>query len=870
MKKILVNLFYLRLAGIIMTIMMLLLCNMKLFAQEQYLVNGRTLEKIESIYFELAENDTLQFNQHCLFVIFKTKQEETGLSKLLQNSNYRLAGKLCAGHYVLTLLNDVDFIESVLDINNESSVEKTMFSYYGQYCSESHLPNDPKGPKRNLGWYFGPIDPDDPINSVPNVLIDQRLYLNKAWDITTGDPSIITALLDAGTYWQDAVPDFPPDNQLGINIADWSPDTHPHGTHGTCTTSIISSRTNNNKEMAGIAGGWTNNPVVESEGISPMMIVIQDGGYPDMGYTALAIQYAAEHGARIINMPFSWDASKSAYSGSIGEIKTQIDLAKLVTPEIIFIASAGNDNSEVDFPANYDPVIAVSACNENYELSGSNAEGSNYGPEIFCTAPGTDVISNNGNGTSGEIGLTSSAAAIVSGVVSLVLSVNPCLTRDGVKDIMRQSCYKPLIEGYNWDGNGRCDQMGFGFINAAYAVNLAKPESSLTIAATENVTWTTHKMFKGNITLAAGATLTLQNMTLEMGENNYIFVSRGAKLTIDHSTITALCNSPTNMWQGIYVDGTIFLPQNPPTNQGYVVMKNNATISNAISAITCDMSPSPTPVLHGGGLIRATNSHFYNNELAVDMDTYPGANLSTFINCSFTADDTYPGQRAIEKYVNLEFTRGVTFQECLFENKKTTGPEGIGINAIGSGLRVIGKCHSTTVPCPEEEYNPTVFKNLRYGIYAMMSQLKPVLLEHLEFRDNTSGMYLSDINYASILKNEFFLSGNLGFAPYGAYLDNCTGYHIEENEFTGGSTSTREIGLYIRNSGTAQNYVYRNHFNNLIHGTVADGMNRDHMGLTGLCYKCNTFSNSLIDIEVVRQIPGKNSFDGIAYEQGKP
>ena len=77
---------------------------------------------------------------------------------------------------------------------------------------------------------------------------------------------------------------------------------------------------------------------------------------------------------------------------------------------------------------------------------------------------------------------------------------------------------------------------------------------------------------------------------------------------------------------------------------------------------------------------------------------------------------------------------------------------------------------------------------------------------------------------------------------YGMYLDACSGYHVENNEFYETSTSPVTIGLIVNNSGTLSNEIYRNTFHNLKIATLSQNENRnpdDDNG--GLCYRCNKF-----------------------------
>lgn len=154
----------------------------------------------------------------------------------------------------------------------------------------------------------------------------------------------------------------------------------------------------------------------------------------------------------------------------------------------IFIA-AGNANPASnnqprqvsDFAAHPD-VICVTASNSLDESSSYTF----YGPNAFICAPSngndgvgittaTVRVSDDGGALvhtfTSRFGGTSSAAPLSAGACALMLSANPDLTLAQIKDILRRSVDKI---GSGYDGNGRSQRLGYGRLNAARAVQLAK------------------------------------------------------------------------------------------------------------------------------------------------------------------------------------------------------------------------------------------------------------------------------------------------------------------------------------------------------------------------------------------------------------
>ena len=98
---------------------------------------------------------------------------------------------------------------------------------------------------------------------------------------------------------------------------------------------------------------------------------------------------------------------------------------------------------------------------------------SNFGPEIDVCAQGTNAPSLDDVGGEQTFGGTSAAAPTVAGVVALMLSRDPTLTRTEVRDILRATAVQ--IDTANTDPVGQwvggfSQWYGFGRINAADAV----------------------------------------------------------------------------------------------------------------------------------------------------------------------------------------------------------------------------------------------------------------------------------------------------------------------------------------------------------------------------------------------------------------
>jgi len=146
---------------------------------------------------------------------------------------------------------------------------------------------------------------------------------------------------------------------------------------------------------------------------------------------------------------------------------------------MLIVFASGNKGYNYDEDLSLDDeseakgVISVNAIN----AGGILASYSNYGSRIDITAPGGDLSGSkivttkiNSKYTHQFVG-TSASSPIVSGVLALILSINPDLTRAEVMDILRKSSLK--IGDKSSYKYGRNNKYGYGLINATNAVKEA-------------------------------------------------------------------------------------------------------------------------------------------------------------------------------------------------------------------------------------------------------------------------------------------------------------------------------------------------------------------------------------------------------------
>ena len=209
----------------------------------------------------------------------------------------------------------------------------------------------------------------------------------------------------------------------------------PRAEHGTSVAGVIAAVRNNNLGTNGIATD-----------VKIMCLRTTPSGDERDKDVALAIRYAVENGAHIINMSFGKDFSPQK--------KLVDDAVKLAEQKnVLMVHGAGNDGQDLGLYPSYPSSIYLDGTEAtNWITVGASASTtggdvaaifSNYDSKyVDIFAPGVNVISlDTANAYSMNDG-TSLAAPVVSGVAALVLSYYPDLTPAQMIQVLYQSSYK--------------------------------------------------------------------------------------------------------------------------------------------------------------------------------------------------------------------------------------------------------------------------------------------------------------------------------------------------------------------------------------------------------------------------------------------
>ena len=177
--------------------------------------------------------------------------------------------------------------------------------------------------------------------------------------------------------------------------------------------------------------------------------------------TAGRIEAAYDAGARILNLSWNWTKPDNVTPEYSTVIRSR--LALMYNKGCITVAAMGNFGTSVPYyPASISRgVIAVGGTtDQDIPVTDSNT-----GPHIWLAAPGQHIITTNSTGTYSFVDGTSFAAAYVSGIASLLKSVDGNLDHDDAANLLRWSALDLMSSGFD-------TQTGWGRASAARALRL--------------------------------------------------------------------------------------------------------------------------------------------------------------------------------------------------------------------------------------------------------------------------------------------------------------------------------------------------------------------------------------------------------------
>jgi len=332
-----------------------------------------------------------------------------------------------------------------------------------------------------LNYYaYALFVPDDPYYIYQWHLYETYAGINiePAWDITTGDPNVIVAVVDTGVAYENyggrfgQAPDLANTNFVaGYNFVKNNEHANDDDGHGTHVAGTIAQSTNNGIGGAGVAFNCS---------IMPVKVLAKRGRVSSGSHADIAsgIYFAADNGADVINM---------SLGGPSGSNTLRDAVAYAYGKGVTIICAAGNDGAgaPASYPAAYDEYcIAVGATRYDqasayYSTTGSYVDITAPGGQIYIEGT-TQILDQNGDSYGDGIlqqtfgrnpkdwGYwfyqgTSMAAPHVSGVAALLISTGvtgPDAIREALEDTAE-----------DLGTPGRDVEYGWGLVDAYAALN---------------------------------------------------------------------------------------------------------------------------------------------------------------------------------------------------------------------------------------------------------------------------------------------------------------------------------------------------------------------------------------------------------------
>jgi len=270
-----------------------------------------------------------------------------------------------------------------------------------------------------------------------------RIGTPSAWNSTQG-AGVTIAILDSGV--DSAHPDLAANMLSGYNFVDNNTNTADVCGHGTAVAGSAAASSNNAVGVAGVAG---------QARILPVRIGSTDGSGGCTAFLSTivsGITYAADRGARIVNVSFGPLADSPAVQNAAAYLKSKGGL--------LFV-SAGNSGVDAAL-APTASMIVVSAT----DSGDSRTSWSNYGSFVTLAAPGAGIWTTSKGNLYQQWNGTSFSSPVAAGVGALVMAANPSLDNQTVESLL----YSTAVD---LGTAGRDPYFGYGRVNASAAVAAA-------------------------------------------------------------------------------------------------------------------------------------------------------------------------------------------------------------------------------------------------------------------------------------------------------------------------------------------------------------------------------------------------------------
>jgi thermitase len=381
-----------------------------------------------------------------------------------------------------------------------------------------------------------------------------KIQAPSAWDISTGSTSVVVAVVDSGV--RASHPDLAGKVLAGYDfIANDSDPTDENG-HGTAVAGVVAPASNNSIGVTGVA--WLN-PIL------PVRVLDAAGSG---SYSAICngITYAADRGARVINLSLGGTSSSRALQDAVNYAWNK---------KCVLIAAAGNNGNNIAvYPGACSNVVAVSAT----DSADVRPTWSNYGSYVDVAAPGVNVTTLYGADQYAGWNGTSFSSPVTAGVVALMASANPLLNNAQLVDLLLKNSDDIGAAGYDvYYGNGRVN----AFRAVVAARNYVTPDT--TAPVTTITSPANGSIVSGTINVGVSATDNIGVTRVELFvDGNFLAQAIGASAIFSLNTLNYADGAHTLQARGYDAAGNV-----GSTSISITVRNNTFTDSSApVATIT--------------------------------------------------------------------------------------------------------------------------------------------------------------------------------------------------------------------------------------------------------------------------------------------
>ncbi len=259
-----------------------------------------------------------------------------------------------------------------------------------------------------------------------------------AWDSSLGT-GVTIAILDSGV--DGTHPDLAGKLVPGWNFYDGNSNTSDVYGHGTKVAGSAAAASNNGVGVTGVAWNAKIMPVRISD----------TAGYAFFSTIAEGIYWAADNGAKVVNISYSVQGSTSVQNAA-NYLRSKGGLV---------VNSAGNTGAIDNTLAN-SAMISVSATGS----TDTKTSWSSFGDYVDVAAPGASIWTTTRGGGYASVSGTSFSSPVTAGVVALMMSANPALKPSELESILKSTAV-------DLGSAGSDREFGAGRIDAAAAVQRA-------------------------------------------------------------------------------------------------------------------------------------------------------------------------------------------------------------------------------------------------------------------------------------------------------------------------------------------------------------------------------------------------------------